>query len=166
MSEDKSASGYNPPTDEQYATMVFEEDGDLVINLSEVQEMKFENVPKGTYVVEIDSTEYGMSQNSGAPMLTVDAKIAEGEYAGRKMRTFLSFSQRALPGTKATMMRISPELTTQAFKPNQLSAQGYWNGKKQRVRIDLRDGQDGEKRSQIVGWLGPVEGEGDGFGQQ
>lgn len=166
MSENKSAAGYNPPSNEEYLQMVFEEDGELVINLANVQELKFENLPKGTYNVEIDATEYGMSQNSGAPMLTVDFQVYEGEYAGKKLRSYLSFSQKALPGTKSNLMRISPELITEAFKPAQLSAQGYWNGKKQRVRVDLRPDQSGEPRSQIVGFLGPVgEGEGGFSGQ-
>lgn len=163
---DKQTPGYNPPSAEEYATMVFEDAGELVVNLSNTQELKFENIPKGTYVVEVDATEYGMSQNSGAPMLTMDFKIAEGEWAGKKLRSYLSFSAKALPGTKTNFMRISPELVTQAFKPNELSAQGYWNGKKIRVKVDLRDGQDGEKRSQIVGFVGPVEEGADAFGGQ
>ncbi len=152
----------NQISDEQYASMVFEDGGDLVVNLTDVQELKFENVPKGTYIAEIDECQYGMSQSSGAPMYTVKWKITDGEYANRVLMQFLSFSAKALPGTKANLNRIAPELTTQAFKPRELADQGFFIGKKARIRVDLGEYQ-GEKRSQIKGILALANGEGDGF---
>lgn len=147
---------------EQYANMVFEEGGDLVVNLTDVQELKFENVPKGTYLAEVDECTFGMSQSSGAPMYSIKWKIVEGEYAGKTLMQFLSFSAKALPGTKTNLNRIVPELTTQAFKPKEFADQGYFLGKQAKIRVDLGEYQ-GEKRSQIKGLVAIGSGEGNGF---
>lgn len=148
-------------SEEQYGTMVFEDGGDLVVNLQEVQEMKFENVPKGTYLAEIDEAKYGMSNSSGKPMITLTWKIAEGEFENRKLLQFLSFSPKALPGTKQNLNRIAPELTTQAWKPQELCNNGFFNGKQARIRVDLQE-YNGENRSAIKGLLA-VGGSGEGF---
>ena len=58
----------NAVSDELYAQTVFEEGGNLVVNLEGIQEAKFENVPKGIYNAEIENVEFGMSQTSGSPM--------------------------------------------------------------------------------------------------
>jgi len=149
-------------TPELYAGMVFEDGGDLVVNLTDVQEMKFENVPKGTYLAEIDEATYGMSTSSGKPMITVKWKIVEGAYEGKTLMQFLSFSEKALAGTKTNLNRISPELATQAFKPRELCDSGYFLGKQAKIRVDLGE-YNGEKRSQIKGLLSAGTGEGDGF---
>jgi hypothetical protein len=154
----------NKVSDELYAASVFEDGGDLVVNLQEVQEMKFENVPKGTYLAEIDEAKYGMSNSSGKSMITLTWKIIEGEYENRKLMQFLSFSQQALPGTKANVARIAPELTTQAWKPNELCGNGFFNGKRAKIRVDLGE-YNGEKRSQIKG-LVAIGGEGEAFLQR
>jgi hypothetical protein len=148
-------------TEELYGSMVFEEGGDLVVNLQDVQEMKFENVPKGTYLAEIDDAKYGMSNSSGKPMITLTWKIAEGEYENRKLLQFLSFSPKALSGTKQNLNRVAPELTTMAFKPQELCGNGFFIGKKAKIRVDLGE-YNGESRSQIKGLLA-VGGEGEGF---
>jgi hypothetical protein len=150
------------PTDEQYTQMVFEDGGDLVVNLTEVQEMKFENVPKGNYLAEIDEATFGMSQQSGNPMITLKWKIVEGEYAGRTLNQFLSFSPRALPGTKTLVGRIDAALINQAWKPKELCDTGYFLGKQAKIRVDLREYQ-GEKRSNIVGLISTQTEAGGGF---
>lgn len=156
------ADNQNQITDEDYAGMVFEDGGDLVVNLTDVQEMKFENVPKGVYLAEIDEATYGMSQSSGKPMITLKWKIAEGEYAGRSLLQFLSFSQKALSGTKTNLARIDAQLATVAFKPQELCANGFFLGKQAKIRVDLGE-YNGEKRSQIKGLISAQVGEGDGF---
>lgn len=150
------------PTEEEYAGMVFEDGGDLVVSLTDVQEMKFENVPKGVYLADIDEASYGMSQSSGQPMITVKWKIAEGEYEGRTLFQFLSFSQKALSGTKTNLARIDPELAEKPFKPAELCATGYFLGKQAKIRVDLGE-YNGEKRSQIKGLIAAGDGAGAGF---
>ncbi len=157
MADDKNAI-----TDEEYATMVFEDGGDLVVNLTDVQEQKFENVPKGTYLAEVDEATYGMSQSSGKPMITFKMKISEGEYANRTLFFFASFSEKALSGTKSNLSRIAPELASQAFKPAELCANGFFLGKPIKIRVDLGE-YNGEKRSQIKGLVAAGDGAGGGF---
>ena len=144
-----------------YATMVFEEGGELTVNLQDVQEQKFEIVPKGTYQAAIDKLEYGMSQSSGNPMFTVDWKITDGEYTGKSIRQFLSFSPKALSGTKAAIMRIAPELVTQPFQPAKLAAEGYFNGKTAKIRVAVGT-YEGNERSSVSGIVS-AGGEGSGF---
>lgn len=150
------------PTDAEYAGMVFEDAGELTINLADVKEMKFENVPKGTYLASIDDVQYGMSQNSGAPMFSMKFEIIDGQYAGRKLPAWLSFSPRALPGTRANISRIAPELIGQPFKPRQIANDGVLIGKKVRIVVAIEPYQ-GEPRSRIVGFKAAEAGAGDGF---
>jgi len=159
----KTESGFEYPDEAEYASMVFEDAGELTVNLADVKELKFENVPKGTYLAEVDEAEYGMSQSSGAPMIAFQFKIVDGPYAGRKLRNWQSFSAKALPGTKANLNRIAPELVAAgAFKPESLCSQGYFNSKRVRIRVGLQEYQ-GEKRSTITGFLPAGTGDGDGF---
>ncbi len=152
----------NKVTDEQYSGMVFEDGGDLVVNLQDVQEMKFENIPKGTYNAEIEEATYGMSASSQKPMITLKWKLTDAPYEGRTLMQYLSFSQGALPGTKTNLARIDAQLATVAFKPQDLCNNGHFLGLTARVRIDLKEYQ-GEKRSNIVGLLSAQTGAGDGF---
>lgn len=156
------ANDDNKITDEEYAGMVFEDGGDLTVNLQDVQEMKFENVPKGVYSAEIDEAIYGLSQSSQKPMISLKWKINEGEYAGRTLMQFLSFSQGALPGTKTNLARIDASLATTPFKPQDLCNSGWFLGKTAKIRVDLGE-YNGEKRSQIKGLISAQVGDGDGF---
>lgn len=158
MADDKQ----NYPSEEQYSGMVFEEGGDLVVNLNDVQEMKFENVPKGTYPAEIDEATYGLSQSTQQPMISLKWKISEGEYANRTLMQFLSFSQKALPGTKTNLARIDASLASTPFKPQELCNNGYFLGKTAKIRVDIGE-YNGDKRSQIKGLVSTQTEDGGGF---
>jgi len=152
----------NTVSDEQYSQAVFEEGGNLVVNLAGIQEAKYEAIPRGIYNAEIDTVEYGMSANSGNPMLTLQLAITEGDYQGRKLYTYWSFSQKALPFTKAAMQRIAPELLTAKFDPQKVADEGQLLGKPCRVRVTIEDYQ-GEPRSRVAQVLAPAtQGQGPG----
>ena len=51
-----------------YAQAVFEDGGSLIVDLSGVEELKFDLIPKGIYNAEVDELTYGKSKSSGAPM--------------------------------------------------------------------------------------------------
>lgn len=151
-------------SDEEYASMVFHEGDSLVVDLSNVAEMKFENLPKGTYEAMVDSCEFGMSQNSGAPMFTLKFKIAEGEYEGRTTPPFYaSFSPKALPGTKTSLLRLDPEIFQGPFQPEEVANSGALLGKPCKVKITHEDYQ-GEPRARVQ-YILSSEGAsgGDGF---
>src|SRR6185369_2994647 len=117
-----------------------------------------EAIPKGIYDGEIDTVTFGMSNNSGAPMLTLQIAITNNEaYNGRKLYTYWSFSQKALPFTKAAIGRVAPELLTGKFVPQNVADQGLLLGKPCRVRVTVEDYQ-GEPRSKISQVLAPSDG--------
>jgi len=155
MADPQSGGKPNEVSDEQFKAAVFEEGGGLVVDLQNIEAAKFENVPRGIYASEIDSAEYGMSQNSGAPMITLQLVITEGEYARRKLFTYWSFSQKALPFTKAAIQRVAPELLTGKFNPQQVCDEGKLLGKPCRIRVTL-DEYQGEQRSRVSQILPPL----------
>jgi len=148
----------NQVSDDAFQSAIFEEGGNLVVDLSNIAEAKFEAIPKGIYDGEIDTVEFGNSNNSGAPMLTLQIAIVNNEqYAGRKLYTYWSFSQKALPFTKAAISRVAPELLTGKFNPQAVADQGMLLGKPCRIRVTVEDYQ-GEPRSKISQILAPSDG--------
>lgn len=153
------AKNANVVTEDAFKTAIFEEGGNLVVDLGGIAEAKFEAIPKGIYDGEIDSVEFGMSNNSGAPMLTLSIALTNNEqYQGRKLFTYWSFSQKALPFTKAAIGRIAPELLQGKFIPQNIADQGLLIGKPVRMRINVEDYQ-GEPRSKISQLLSPATGD-------
>jgi hypothetical protein len=148
----------NVVTDEVYKQTVFEEGGNLVIDLENIAEAKFEVIPKGIYSAEIDSVEFGLSNNSGAPMFTLQLLITEGDFQGRKLFTYLSFGQKALPYTKATISKIAPELLVGPFKPQEIADEGQLLGKPCRIRVAVED-YNGEPRSRVGQILAATTGD-------
>lgn len=144
-------------TEEQYATMVYEDAGELTVNLADVAEAKFENVPRGIYLFEVDQTDYvEASQSSGRPMITAWLRISEGEYQGRRFPYFFSFSPKALPFTKAALNRLAPDIISQgSFQPRNLAESGDLVGRQIRGRIDLREDRNDKsvKRSAVTALL-------------
>jgi hypothetical protein len=129
-------------TQEEYEQLVYVDGESLVVDLSNVEEMKFEQIPKGIYAAEVDQCDYNpASQSSGAPMLEFFMKITEGDFAGRKLKFFASFSPKALPGTKTALLRLDPELFNGAFKPEEVAASGSLLGKPIRIKVDHQDYQ-------------------------
>lgn len=160
------AENKNAVTDDDYAKAVFEDGSSLIVDLSGIQEMKFEAVPKGIYDAEVDSCEYQISKNSNQPMFQFVFQITDGPYQGRKLYFYTSFSQKALPGTKTALLRIDPTLFSGPFEPQKIAATGQLLGKKLRIKVTLEDYQ-GEQRSRVQAVFQPAEnsagGGGDGF---
>lgn len=138
----------NALSDADYASAVFEQGGSLVVNLSGVAELKFELIPKGIYDANIDSVEYKLSKNSNAWMYEFIMEIEGGDYDKRKLYTYTSFSQKALRGTKTTLMRIDPVTFAGEFNPKAVAESGQLLGKKVRIKIG-HDEYNGEQVSRI-----------------
>lgn len=152
---------------EEYSSMVFEDGGSLVVNLDAVEEMKFEAIPKGIYNALVDSCEYQISKNSGAPMFMLIFEVQGGEYQGRKLYFYASFSPKALSGTKTALLRLDPTLFSGPFKPQEIADQGLLLGKPARIKVTHED-YNGETRARIQAVLAPASdstaaGGGDGF---
>lgn len=131
----------------------FEEEGEsLTINMEDVAAQTFEAIPKGTYNVTIDSAEFKMSKSSNKPMWNLTLVITDGEYANRKIFTILSFSEAALPGTKAAIQRIAPQLLTANFNPKAIAESGDLVGLTARVKTKIEQ-YEGNDQTRVAGWL-------------
>ena len=142
-------------TEDLYSSSVFEDGGSLIVDLSGVEEQKFEAIPKGIYAAEIDQLDFGMSKSSGAPMFTIIFAIDGGEYAGRKLYFYASFSPKALSGTKTALLRIDPTIFNGPFKPEEIANNGTLLGKKVRIKVTHED-YNGETHARIQTILAPA----------
>lgn len=162
MADDKK-SNLQEISEAEYEQMVYKDGESLVVDLSNVQEMKFETIPKGIYNAEVDQVDYvAESANSGKPMLEHTFRITDGEFQNRKLKYWTSFSPKALQGSKTALLRLDPELFNGPFKPEEVAASGQLLQKKVRIKVDIGDYQ-GREVSRIA-YLLPANKEGEAGG--
>jgi hypothetical protein len=142
-------------SEEAYNKTVFEEGGALVVDLASVEEAKFVLIPKGVYDATIDGWDYGNSENSGYPMFTGIFEVDHADYQGQKLRSYFSFSPKALPFTKAALNRFAKDIFDKPFKPEAIADSGDLIGRKVRIKVGHQD-YEGEKRSKIDQVLAPA----------
>lgn len=145
--------------DEGVSGAMFEnnEDG-LVIDLANVEAMKFEVLPKGDYNVVVVDNDYQLSKSSGQPMWNMQLSVIdEGEYQNRRIFTIASFSEKALPGTKAALAVLAPELLEGPFSPKNPEVVAGMVGRKAKVRVSIRKGTDEypDDRNEVKRWMQP-----------
>jgi hypothetical protein len=135
--------------EEQYAKTVFQDGGNLVVDLSGVEESQgFELLPRGWYDGEIDNWEFGHSENSGNPMFTCTVAIEHPDYQNAKRKMYFSFSPKALPITKASLAKLDAKFAG-SFVPQEIADSGMMLGRKVKVRITHQD-YEGQKRDRIA----------------
>jgi len=132
---------------------VFEDGDQLVVDLTGVKESSFEAIPQGRYLIEVANCEYALSKSSGAPMLSMRLRVVEGEFENRQLFFFASFSPKALPGTKANLAKLDPELVAAPFNPRQVADSGQLLGKRAIARVRVEKGDDGESRNAVGGLM-------------
>lgn len=120
----------------QGAAFESSEDG-LLVDLSNVQEQSFEAIPKGMYSAILEEVKYEISKNSGQPMWNCKFTLVDGDYANRKVFTYLSFSAKALPGTKRQIKNFAPELLAGPFNPKAIADTNALTGKAVRLKLDV-----------------------------
>ncbi len=90
-----------------------------VVDMDAVGEAEFEIWPKGWKNFVVAQHDYELSQNSGAPMWVLVLEVESGPsgltgeedpQAGKTVKTYLSFSEKALPYTKKTINQVWPGL--------------------------------------------------------
>lgn len=135
---------------------MFENDGEgLLVDLSKVEGMKFEVLPKGTYNGIIDEAKFEMSKSSNKPMWNLQIAVTdEGEHQNRKQFTILSFSEKALPGTKVAIATFAPELLEGPFNPKSDEVVGSLTGRRVKFKVKHEEYQ-GEPQSRISRWYAP-----------
>ncbi len=150
--------------DTDFNTFADGDEDSLMINLSNVEAMSFEAIPKGTYPVVVEECEFQISKSSGKPMWNVKFSITEGEFTNRKLWTYMSFSEKALPMTKTNIGVLAPELLDGAFNPKTVADEGTLVGRTAIARVAIEKGQDGnDDRNVIKGLKASGTGNDDGF---
>lgn len=128
------------------------EDG-LVISLSNVEAQKFEVLPVNTYNVIVEDNEFAMSKSSNKPMWNLKLAVLDDEFQNRKLFAFLSFSEKALPGTKAALQVIAPELADTDLRVNDADTVASIIGKKVRVKVGIEKNEEHGDQNRIKRWL-------------
>jgi hypothetical protein len=159
MAKEKAAAAENTASD------VFEDSEDsLVMDLTGVQEMSFEPLPKGRYPVEVVKVEFTKGKTSGKPMFNIQYKVdaeegtPEAQYNNRRLFQVASFSEGALPGTKATLAKLDTDLVKAAFDPREVASSGQLLGKRAVARVDVEDSEEYGKRNTVKGLLSASAG--------
>lgn len=138
----------------------FEDNDDgLLVNLESVQEQKFEVLPKNKYNVIIEDVDYQLSKSSGKPMWNLKLSVLDEEYQNRKLFTFFSFSEKALPNTKAALAVVAPELLSTQFNPKNPEIVSSLIGRKAKVQVGIQKGTDEypDDRNNVKRWFQPDE---------
>lgn len=125
-----------------------EDDDNLSIDMSGVEEFKRELLPSGDYNCIISDCEYSRSQSSNKPMWTLVLEVQDGEHAKRKLWMHISFSEGALPGSKATINAIKPELLEGPFQPKKVAEEGELVGLPVTAKVGF-DTYQGEKTNKV-----------------
>ncbi len=122
-----------------------EGDSSLMVDLSAVEEQKFEVLPRGNYNVVVESCEFAFSKSSGKPMWNLRLSVVDGEYANRKLFTFMSFSEKALPMTKGMIARLAPELLQGPFDPRAVAEEDVLLGRECVVKVTIEKYQGNDQ---------------------
>ena len=136
-------------------------DDGVLVDLSNVQAQSFDPLPKGNYNGIIEECEYQLSKTSGKPMWNIRVSVTDEEYENRKIFTFLSFSEKALPGTKAALAVIAPEFLSTAFNPKDPDVIAALVTKHVKLKVDIEKNEEHGDRNRVKKWLA-TEGA-DGF---
>lgn len=129
----------------------FFEAGDegIILDLDAIEAATSELIPAGIYNAVIEELEYKLSASSQQPMWAMVVTIIDEEYAGRKLYDNLSFSPKALPITKKTLLNLCPEKVTSTFSPKNIAAEGDLIGLNVQIKTAITKDKDGEKRTKI-----------------
>lgn len=133
------------------------DDDNFVVDMDSVEDLKFEAIPAGSYDCVISEVEYKRSQSSNKPMWEIRPEIVGGEYAGRKLWFYASFSENALPGTKIMIGNIAPQLLEQPLQPKKVAEEGTLLGIRCKAKVKIEIYQ-GEKKNRVERLLPPSEG--------
>jgi hypothetical protein len=140
--------------DDSFNTFSDGDDGDsLMVDLAGVEAMSFEPIPNGKYPVVMEKCSYEISKSSGKPMWNTMWSVVEGQFEGRKLFMYISFSEKALPMTKTNISHFAPELLEGPFNPKTVADENVLIGKTCIARVKIEKDQSGEDRSVIKGLL-------------
>ena len=153
MENNEQFAGLNPDEEVLFAG----DDDNLVVDLEDVNEdVQYEAIPPGIYDAVVDEVEFTHSQRSGNPMWTWRFRIVGGEYDGRTLFYHTVFTEKGLPRTKRTLVRIAPDIPLRGLKPKEIAESGVLVGRACRLRVRVRP-YEGEMRNEVREVLPPAE---------
>lgn len=136
----------------------------LMVNLSDVEESSFEAFKAGLYPVVLEKCEFQISKSSQMPMWNCMFSITEGEFENRKLFTYMSFSPKALPMTKANIRAMGlTELLDGAFDPKAIADEGTIVGSTAMAKVGIEKDNNDEDRN-VIKTLKPSVESTDAFG--
>ncbi len=130
----------------------------MVFNLSDVNdEVAFEVLPKGTYNAIVEELEYTTSQSSGDPMIHATYSITDAEYENRKIHDYYMLrgkgAEFSLPRLKQLLTRVCPEVSLDAFNPQQFADSGVAINRQCQLKLIVQTQKKGdykgEKRNSV-----------------
>lgn len=140
------------------------EEGELpeVVDLSDVQAASYDVIPRGMYDGYIDSIDYGLSQSSNQPMLTVICKFdyaPDGEEPReRTLRYYMTLGGDGAGRTKATLARLDPELDLSHIVPADLDEN--FSGMEVKLKVTVRpDREDKKVKRNNIADIYPIDDE-------
>jgi hypothetical protein len=142
--------------DEDNGVIADGDDDNFSLDMGSVPDQVRSVVPKGEYDCVISALEYKRSASKDQPMWSIQLEITEGDYAGRKLFTVISFSPAALSMAKMAIKTFAPELLEMgaAFKPKQVADEGTLLGKICRVKTKIEK-YEGEDQTRVARWVEP-----------
>lgn len=126
---------------------------DLVVDLSNAED-GFELMPRATYNCIVSDLEYGYSQANN-PMWTWKLEVEDGEYSGRKLPYYTTFSDKAIGMAKQTIGRVAPDLAGKPFNPSEIADSGVLIGVRCRAKVIISR-YEGEKRNNVRMLMPPL----------
>jgi hypothetical protein len=150
------AQEFNTEGDEAPAGVMFENNQEgLVVDLAGVEEFKYELLPKGKYTVIVEDNEFAYSKASGKPMWSLRLNVIDEEYRNRKLFTIFSFAEKALPGTKAALAVLAPELLSQPFRVDDPEVVTSIIGKYGKVQVAIEKQEGYDEQNRVKRWFQP-----------
>lgn len=135
--------------------VIEEDDENLSFNMDEVQAPAREALPKGQYNCVIAQLTYARSASANKPMWTAQLEVEDGTYAGKKIFTILSFSEKAIGITKQAIATFAPNVLTSDFNPKKIADSGDLLGTKCRVATKIEKYED-QDQTRVSRWMAPT----------
>lgn len=127
-----------------------------VVDVDDIPEASFELLPNGFYNAVVAEHDYALSQNSGQPMWSLQLQVEGGDYDGRKLYYHMSWSPKAAPYTKATLVKCFDDVlknpvyrdSAGKFNIKKVGDESAFVGRRVRIKVGSQT-YEGEKRNNI-----------------
>ena len=141
---------------EEVAAVDFTEGDSLTVDMSTVEEVSFEVMPRGLYNCIVCENEFTYSASAGNPMWSLQLEVEDGDYAGRRLFTHMVFAGKGMGITKRHLSRLAPELCDAPFDPTNEEIVQSILGRRICAKVTIRK-WEGEDRNNVGDLLPAIE---------